>query len=82
MMISKGKLRGGSIRALVEHLTLHDAIDPKFTQAFLLTFKIFMSTTDFLKMLQDRFQIPRPQMGTLQEIQHWIDTKKSAIQLQ
>ncbi|KAJ3205890.1 hypothetical protein HDU82_004890 [Entophlyctis luteolus] len=55
-----GAVKGGTLKALVERLTLHDSNDPSFVQSFLLTYRSFTTTYEFLMHLQDRYLIVPP----------------------
>jgi hypothetical protein len=46
---------GGSVELLIERLTHRQFIDPEFTNAFLLTYRMFMTPREFLDMLQRRY---------------------------
>ncbi|WPH01018.1 Hypothetical protein R9X50_00385200 [Acrodontium crateriforme] len=51
-----GQVTGGSLEALVEQLTVHDAApDPQFLSAFYVTFRMFTLPRTFAKALEDRF---------------------------
>jgi hypothetical protein len=51
-----GQVSGGSLPALVEHLTQHDsAPDPVFLTTFFVTFRKFCEPRDFAQALIDRF---------------------------
>ncbi|KAI9723491.1 MAG: hypothetical protein M1828_004221 [Chrysothrix sp. TS-e1954] len=53
---SEGQVTGGSLPALVEQLTIHDATpDVTFVNTFYLTFRLFTSPQEFAQTLVDRF---------------------------
>lgn len=53
----EGQVTGGSLPALVERLTTHEATpDAMFVSAFYLTFRLFCSPTELAEALIDRFE--------------------------
>ncbi|OQO02414.1 hypothetical protein B0A48_11941 [Cryoendolithus antarcticus] len=53
---SQGQVVGGSLQALVEQMTLHDATpDPQFATSFYLTFRLFTTPRDLAQAFIDRF---------------------------
>nr|XP_023907919.1 uncharacterized protein LOC112019635 [Quercus suber] len=51
-----GQVTGGSLPALIEQLTTHDAApDPQFVSAFYVTFRSFTTPRDFAEALSARF---------------------------
>ncbi|KAK6435582.1 Ras guanine nucleotide exchange factor bud5 [Oleoguttula sp. CCFEE 5521] len=53
---SQGQVVGGSLQALVEQMTLHDATPgPQFATSFYLTFRIFTNPRDLAQAFIDRF---------------------------
>ncbi|KIJ60282.1 hypothetical protein HYDPIDRAFT_99030, partial [Hydnomerulius pinastri MD-312] len=76
-----GTVRGGTVPALVERLTAHEYADPKFSRAFLMTYKSFMTLDDLFNLLVDRFWIqPPPNMST-QELGDWRHFKQTIIRM-
>ncbi|KAJ1560088.1 hypothetical protein HK405_008279 [Cladochytrium tenue] len=76
---SDGKVKGGRLPALVERLTLHDAVDTQYVQAFLLTYRSFTTTTEFFVLLKRRFLIRPPPGLNEQELEEWSRNKKKPI---
>lgn len=78
----ENQLTGGTLRALVERLTLHDAtIDPEFASAFLLTFRAFVDPVQLVTMLRARFLMPFPEGLSRAEIALWEDKKLSPVRI-
>lgn len=46
---------GGTVELLIERLTHHQFIDLEFSNAFLLTYRMFMTPLEFLRLLQARY---------------------------
>ncbi|CAO3665949.1 unnamed protein product [Umbelopsis ramanniana] len=58
---AEGQVMGGSLKALIERLTMHDkATDITFSNAFLLNFHLFTTPEDFFQLLKERFSILPP----------------------
>jgi hypothetical protein len=54
------QIGGGSVQQLVQRLTHHQFIDLEFINAFLLTFRLFTTTTEFVQLLIERFRVSPP----------------------
>lgn len=77
----RGAPRGGTIRALVEQLTLHDKLLPDFNTAMLLTFRSFTDASELFDLLVDRFSIQPPEGLTAEEFQQWTEKKQVPIRI-
>jgi son of sevenless-like protein len=71
-----GGVRGGTLPALVERLTMHDQLDATFIDSFLMTYKSFTSTKELFQLLVERFRIEPPEGLTPQELEEWTDKKQ------
>ncbi|CAE6443839.1 unnamed protein product [Rhizoctonia solani] len=76
MINTDGGVRGGTLPALVERLTMHDQLDATFIDAFLMTYKSFTTTTELFQLLVERFKIQPPEGLSDKELQDWIDRKQ------
>ncbi|KAI8138715.1 ras guanine nucleotide exchange factor domain-containing protein [Fennellomyces sp. T-0311] len=76
-----GQIKGGTLRGLVERLTLHDQSDTKFIQAFLLTYRAFCTSEELLERLKARFNIKPPADLTQRELDDWKESKQKLIRL-
>ncbi|KNZ81297.1 Cell division control protein 25 [Termitomyces sp. J132] len=74
-------VKGGTLRALVERLTAHDQIDPSFNQAFLMTFKSFMTVDELFDLLVARFKVEPPSGLKPDELEAWKTQKQQPVQL-
>ncbi|KAI7898139.1 ras guanine nucleotide exchange factor domain-containing protein [Cokeromyces recurvatus] len=74
-------VKGGTLRALVERLTLHDYIDMSFIANFLLTYRSFCTTEEFVDLLQERYNLAPPDNLTPEELDIWTDKKQKFIRL-
>lgn len=54
------QIGGGSVLQLVQRLTHHQFIDLEFINAFLLTFRLFTTATEFVQLLLERFRVSPP----------------------
>ncbi|EMC97459.1 hypothetical protein BAUCODRAFT_43367, partial [Baudoinia panamericana UAMH 10762] len=80
---NEGKVNGGSLPALVEKLTMHDAApDSQFVSAFFLTFRMFTTPQELVQALVARFDyigdtsaIGRPvRLRVYNVIKGWLET--------
>ena len=76
---SKGKLRGGTKEALIEHLTNHEMIDPSFNVALLITFRSIFTTKEFFYALIYRYNLYPPEGLGFDEYNIWIEKKLNPI---
>ncbi|GLB38510.1 putative guanine nucleotide exchange factor for Ras-like small GTPases [Lyophyllum shimeji] len=74
-------VKGGTLPALVERLTAHDQADPTFNQAFLMTFKSFMTVNELFDLLVARFRIEPPPDLKPNEREEWGKLKQHIIQM-
>ncbi|KAG2225431.1 hypothetical protein INT45_010067, partial [Circinella minor] len=78
---SDGKIKGGTLSALIERLTLHDQSDTKFIQSFLLTYRAFCSSEELFVRLKIRFDLQAPPDLTPFEFEDWKESKQKLIRL-
>ncbi|KAL1924796.1 uncharacterized protein VTP21DRAFT_4450 [Calcarisporiella thermophila] len=76
-----GTVKGGTLRGLIERLTMHDQHDPNFNSTFLLTYRSFTTTEKFFLLLSERFVIQEPPGLTEQEHKIWVEKKQKPIRL-
>jgi len=76
---SKGKVRGGTKEALIEHLTSHELIDPSFNVALLITFRSIFTTKEFFYALIYRYNLYPPEGLGFDEYNIWIEKKLNPI---
>ncbi|KAI1303236.1 hypothetical protein EDD11_005431 [Mortierella claussenii] len=77
----EGHVRGGTLPALVERLTVHDGYDANFVATFLLTYRSFCSTSQFFQLLFRRITIAPPPGLNASELTIWTDRKLTPIRL-
>ncbi|KAF9998234.1 hypothetical protein BGZ79_008086 [Entomortierella chlamydospora] len=77
----EGHVRGGTLPALVERLTLHDGLDPNFVLTFLLTYRSFATTDELFTLLFRRFTISPPQGLEAHEHEEWVEKKLTPVRL-
>ncbi|KAI9366778.1 ras guanine nucleotide exchange factor domain-containing protein [Zopfochytrium polystomum] len=75
---AEGRVKGGKLPALVERLTMHDAVDNFYVQAFLLTYRSFTTTPEFFDLLKKRFLLQAPALNEI-ELEEWTRAKKKPI---
>ncbi|KAL1915665.1 uncharacterized protein VTP21DRAFT_6424 [Calcarisporiella thermophila] len=78
---SDGAVKGGTLKALVERLTMHDLHDSNFIATFLLTYRSFTSTQELFDLLQRRFLIEPPASLTAEELAVWREKKQTPVRL-
>ncbi|CAG8459456.1 56_t:CDS:2, partial [Ambispora leptoticha] len=74
-------VKGGTLSALVERLTMHDLLDSNFIATFLLTYRSFTTTDEFFNLLVKRFMIQPPDNLTPEEIEIWQEKKQTPVRL-
>ncbi|SCZ94149.1 BZ3501_MvSof-1269-A2-R1_Chr1-3g01217 [Microbotryum saponariae] len=77
-----GRVTGGTLRCLVERMTLHDTtIDPLFSNTFFLTFRMFTSPPQLVQALFARFDIVAPQGLDETQLKLWNSKKLIPVRL-
>ncbi|CAG8502671.1 1002_t:CDS:10, partial [Dentiscutata heterogama] len=74
-------VKGGTLNALVERLTMHDLLDSSFIATFLLTYRSFCTTEQFFDMLTKRFMIQPPDNLTPEQLEIWQEKKQTPVRL-
>ncbi|KAI8078401.1 ras guanine nucleotide exchange factor domain-containing protein [Thamnidium elegans] len=77
----EGNVKGGTLPALVERLTLHDYLDMNFINTFLLTYRSFCSSVDLLNLLESRYNLQCPAGLTEEEATIWEEKKLKLVRL-
>lgn len=77
----KGAVKAGTIRALIARLTPHTSADTGFFQAFLLTYRSFVDTTELVTLLFERYAIQPPEDLEDEALAEWKLRKQRPIQL-
>ncbi|KAF9093416.1 hypothetical protein BGX23_003341 [Mortierella sp. AD031] len=76
-----GQVKGGTLPALIERLTLHDGLDATFVATFLLTYRSFTNTKELFTLLFHRFTIQPPMGLDAEELEIWTEKKLTPIRL-
>lgn len=76
-----GKVRAGTVAALVERLTAHEHSDTTFTKTFLLTYKSFTDAEALFNLLVSRFWIKPPETLSPEELDDWTKHKQHIIRM-
>ncbi|KAI8881894.1 ras GEF [Backusella circina FSU 941] len=74
-------VKGGTLSALVERLTAHDVLDTSFIATFLLTYRSFCTTKEFITLLETRYNVKPPKGVTPDELEVWTERKQKLIRL-
>ncbi|KAI8387507.1 ras guanine nucleotide exchange factor domain-containing protein [Blakeslea trispora] len=77
----EGLVRGGTLAALVERLTVHDSLDTNFIATFLLTYRSFTTTEEFVSLLEARYNMLPPDMLTPKQLVEWTERKQKLVRL-
>ncbi|KAF9544274.1 hypothetical protein EC957_012237 [Mortierella hygrophila] len=77
----EGHVRGGTLPALVERLTLHDGPQANFVANFMLTYRSFTTTEELFALLFQRFTISPPMGLDESEMGEWRERKRTPIRL-
>ncbi|KAI9302013.1 ras guanine nucleotide exchange factor domain-containing protein [Cunninghamella echinulata] len=78
---SDNNVKGGTLAALVEKLTMHDGFDLNYLSTFLLTYRSFCATEEFVNLLQDRYNLQAPDDLTPEQLEIWTETKQKLVRL-
>ncbi|RCH89733.1 hypothetical protein CU098_005179 [Rhizopus stolonifer] len=78
---SDNTVKGGTLAALVERLTIHDTLDTNFIATFLLTYRSFCTTEEFVSLLEARYNLLPPDRLTPNELEIWTERKQKLIRL-
>ncbi|KAI0061642.1 ras GEF [Artomyces pyxidatus] len=76
-----GKVRAGTVPALVERLTAHEHSDTSFSKTFLLTYKSFTDLDTLYDLLVQRFWIKPPDTLKPNELEEWTKLKQHIIRM-
>ncbi|QRV77634.1 cell division control protein 25 [Ceratobasidium sp. AG-Ba] len=76
-----GGVRGGTLPALVERLTMHDQLDSSFIDSFLMTYKSFTTMQELFRLLVERFRIAPPEGLKPDELQEWTEKKQTPVRV-
>ncbi|ORX51204.1 ras GEF [Hesseltinella vesiculosa] len=76
-----GNVKGGTLAALVERLTMHDSFDTSYIATFLLTYRSYCGTEEFISLLQDRYNLQPPDGLTPEQLEVWTETKQKLVRL-
>jgi len=75
------QIRGGTLRGLVIKLTSHEGPDVPFLRVFLMTYRTFTTSHDFLDLLIERYHQQPPPNLLAEELQLWTDQKQKVIKI-
>ncbi|KAI8339106.1 ras guanine nucleotide exchange factor domain-containing protein [Chlamydoabsidia padenii] len=77
----EGNVKGGTLPALVERLTLHDYLDMNFNNTFLLTYRSFCTSTELLDLLEARYNLIPPSDISNEDMEIWRQKKLKLVRL-
>lgn len=77
----RGNVKAGTIRALVERLTPHTAADTAYFQAFMLTYRSFVTTDELVEHLIRRYHVEPPPDLNDEQLKEWKLRKMTPIRL-
>lgn len=77
----EGNVKGGTLVALVERLTLHDYLDMNFINTFLLTYRSFCSSMELLDLLEARYNLQCPPGLSEEDAFIWEEKKLKLVRL-
>ncbi|CAF4591890.1 unnamed protein product, partial [Rotaria sp. Silwood2] len=73
-------IRGATIEKLIEHLTHHQLLHPRFVKSFLMTYKSYCTPLELLNLLIERYNIPEPASAYLYTEQQLKKFRKEYVQ--
>jgi son of sevenless-like protein len=77
----EGNVKGGTLPALVERLTLHDYLDMNFINTFLLTYRSFCTSNALLDLLEARYNLKCPEGLSEEDSIIWEEKKLKLVRL-
>jgi hypothetical protein len=77
----EGNVKGGTLPALVERLTMHDYLDMNFINTFLLTYRSFCSSMELLDLLEARYNLQCPAGLSEEDAFIWEEKKLKLVRL-
>ncbi|KAI9219122.1 ras guanine nucleotide exchange factor domain-containing protein [Blastocladiella britannica] len=77
----EGLVKGGTLRSLVERLTVHEGLDVSYQTGFLFSYRTFMTSTDLMDALMARFNIQPPSGLSDSELETWIERKMTPVRV-
>ncbi|KAG0943536.1 hypothetical protein G6F57_009515 [Rhizopus arrhizus] len=80
-LASDGSIKGGTLPALVERLTVHDTLDTNFIATFLLTYRSFCTTEEVVSLLEARYNLRPPERLTPEQLEMWTERKQKLVRL-
>jgi son of sevenless-like protein len=73
-------IRGATIEKLIEYLTHHQFLHPRFVKSFLMTYKSYCTPLQLLYLLIERYNIPEPASSYLYTEQQLKKFRKEYVQ--
>ena len=81
LLTMEGNVKGATLPALIERITLHDEFDSNLMHSFLLTYRTFAKGVEVFRLLQERFMLEPPAQLTPDELTAWSERKLKPIRL-
>ncbi|KAH8146296.1 uncharacterized protein LAJ45_09739 [Morchella importuna] len=78
---AKGKVKGGSLVALVERASRHDMLDSNLISTFLLTYPSFTTASELFNQLVRRFTVQPPSGLSATDFEIWTEKKQKLIRV-
>ena len=73
-------IRGATMEKLIEYLTHHQFLHPRFVKSFLMTYKSYCTPLQLLDLLIERYHIPEPASADLCTEQQLKKFRKEYVQ--
>ncbi|KAI9025102.1 ras guanine nucleotide exchange factor domain-containing protein [Phycomyces nitens] len=77
----EGAIKGGTLKALIVLLTMHNYLDMKFINTFLLTYRSFCTPSELLDRLEARYNMEAPEGLLGKELDTWEQKKLRLVRL-
>ncbi|KAF9885929.1 cell division cycle- protein [Aspergillus nanangensis] len=74
-------VRGGTLLGLIEQLTRHNRLDVAFNEAFLTTYPTFVSASDLVDALLERFHLQAPAQLNAPDLDQWTEYKQKTVRV-
>jgi len=78
----EGAIVGATLDVMIERMTPHNAlVDPAFQQIFMMTWRLFVSPSELVDALINRYDLPIPTLFSEEDLAAWTKRKAAPVKL-